>query len=263
MAFGVVGAIVEAMMNGPEGMDYANISYAPLDPVTWKIGGERTLQYWPETLSDTIDIGWNFKDIAGASSSLAQWGSNNGRTFTFEVHFHRFMKPVASRSKFDDILDPIKLNVPNTRYLKDNRPHNVNIPYEIRGLRALCYPSYTKDKQVQNILNASPPPIMILNVPGLQLNETGQDFVFCVMTGCDVNYILSFPNGEPRRASVSITLRQIVQLKSGVKFVGLSPDSPIQFNKELSEKQIGKGGGHKGNLIEKMSDPNAKVKWLE
>jgi len=259
MALGLAGALVEALMEGPEGMDYAAMSYAAIDPANGKlIGSENTFQYWPETFSDTIDIGWSFKDIPGGSHALAQWASNNGRTFTFEVQFHRFMKPLAfpeSRSVFDKILDPFDLNKPNSELIKDNRPYNVDIAREIRLLRKFCYPKYTKDNQgAAEVMMASPPPVMVLVAPNMALNENGEDYVYCVVTGCDVTYTLLFPNGVPRRATVALTLRQIVQRKYGVFFVGHEgTDSPmIQFSTRGSddprrENDIATGGARKGN----------------
>ncbi len=259
MAFGLVGALVEVLMEGPEGMDYASMSIAGINPVDGSLQmDERTLQYWPDTLADTIDIGWNFKDIPGASTSLAQWGANGGRTFSFEVQYHRFMKPHEPRSAFDMIRDPFGLNTPDAEYLKDNRPHNVDVAAEIRYLRAMCYPTYTSSKeQGVTMLTASPPPIVVLVAPGMGLSEDGEDYVYCVMTGCDVTYTLLFPNGVPRRATVALTLRQIVQRKSGIYWAGHSDDALVQLTTDM-ESNMAKGGGHKGNA-EQIT--KAKDKW--
>ena len=216
MAAGFPGAIAEAMMCGPEGGKdgYAAMSIAGIDPRfsgTNLILPERTFQYWPESITDTIDVGWNFKDVAGASHALAQWGSNQGRTITFELQMHRFMKPERDRTPFDKILDPFGLNKPDSELPKNNRPYNVDIETEIRYLRAFCYP-VKADKEVMIL----PPPIAILAAPGVGLNETGGDAIFAVMTGCDVIYNLLFPNGVPRRATVSLTFRQVVQELEGV-----------------------------------------------
>lgn len=210
MAFGVIGSVIEAMMFGPEGMDYKAASIAGVNPTDQSIMlPERTFQHWPESISDTIDVGWSFKDIPGMSHALAQWSSNGGRTITFEVHFHRFMKPVDSRSVFEVILDPFGLNSPTSTFPKDNRLYNVDVAAEIKYLRAFCYPSY---KDVDGYRTAFPPPIALLNIPGLRLDDaTASDVIFAIMTGCDVNYMLSFPDGTPRRASVSLTFRQVVQ----------------------------------------------------
>jgi len=213
MAGGIIGAVVEAMMLGPEGMDYAAMSIAGVNPIDQSIMlPERTFQHWPETISDTIDIGWNFKDIPGASSALAQWASNAGRTITFEVHFHRFMKPVSSRSGFEKAYDLFDATTPTSQNPKDNRLYNVDVAAEIKYLRAFCYPSY---KDIDSYKTSFPPPIAILAIPGLRLSDAvtglGDDVIYAVMTGCDATYTLLFPDGTPRRASVSLTFRHILQ----------------------------------------------------
>jgi len=230
MAFGVIGALTEAMLYGPEGMDYKAMSIAGVSPTDQTVMlPERTFQFWPESIADTIEIGWNFKDIPGASHSLAQWASNGGRTITFEVHFHRFMKPVSDRNTFETILDPFQLNTPNSEYLKDNRPYNVDVAAEIKYLRAFCYPSY---KDVEGYRSVFPPPIAILSVPGSRISDTdASDVIYAVMTACDVNYILAFPDGTPRRASVSLTFKQVVQdpINNVIIQAGFNQDPKFQY----------------------------------
>lgn len=212
MPGGFIGQLVEAIMNGPEGMDYAHMSIAGIDP-TDPTGGklilpEHTFQFWPESIQDSIEVGWQFKEIPGASHALAQWASNGGRTISFEVRLHRFMKPVGDRTVFEVILDPLGLTAPGNQYLKDMRPHNVDLETEIRYLRAFCYPSYgTLEKSTVSY----PPPVALLCIPGVNLNETGSDTIMAVMTGCDVTYNLLFANGRPRNATVALTFKQIVQ----------------------------------------------------
>ena len=231
MAFGFIGQLIEAIMNGPEGTDSASMSILGLDPAdpggTSVILPERTFQFWPESIQDSIEIGWQFKDIPGGSHALAQWGSNNGRTISFEVRMHRFMKPVADRTVFEKILDPIGLTTPGQQYLKDMRPHNVDIESEIRYLRAFAYPSYGVDS-VHGSTVAYPPPVALLCVPGVGLNELGNNTIMAVMTGCDVTYNLLFPNGKPRNATVALTFKQIVQKAGqGVIWRGIGTDKAI------------------------------------
>jgi hypothetical protein len=135
---------------------------------------------------------------------------NNGRTITFEARFHRFMKPVDSRNKFEFLLDPLEVNRPESQYPKDNRLHNVDVAAEIRFLRGFCYPSYKLDEN--SYLTAYPPPIAMLCIPNHAMGDTkGDDVIYAIMTSCDVNYMLAFPDGTPRRANVSLTFRQIIQ----------------------------------------------------
>jgi hypothetical protein len=231
MAFGFIGKLTEAIMNGPEGADSASMSILGIDSTDPKgstvILPERTFQFWPESIQDSIEIGWQFKDIPGGSHALAQWGSNNGRTISFEVRLHRFMKPVDDRTIFEKIMDPIGLTTPGQQYLKDMRPHNVDIESEIRYLRAFCYPSYAVDNVSGSTVSYSPP-VAMLCVPGVGLNELGSHTIMAVMTGCDVTYNLLFPNGKPRNATVALTFKQIVQKADvGVMWRGIGKDAAI------------------------------------
>lgn len=227
MAFGFIGQLVEAIMNGPEGSQYASMSMCGVDPrdSTTIMLPERAFQYWPETIQDSIEVGWNFKDIPGASHALAQWNANAGRTISFEIRLHRFMKPVKDRSIFELIVDPLGLTNPGQQILKDVRGDNVDVEAELRFLRAFCYPTYDK---LEGQTVAYPPPVALLCVPGVGLNEDGSDTIFAVMTGCDITYNLLFPNGKPRNASVSLTFKQIVQSNKGVNWVGGSDNGVYQ-----------------------------------
>lgn len=244
MAIGIIGAVTEAIMSGPEGMDYAAMSIAGVNPVNGNITDflpERTFQFWPESISDTIEIGWNFKEIPGMSHALAQWSSNGGRTITFDVNLHRFMKPVEDRSFFEHVLDPFKLNTPESRYLKDNRPHNVDIAAEVRYLRAFCYPSYV---EIDNYMTAYPPPIAMLSIPGVPIDDNnGSSVMYAVMTGCDVTYNLLFPDGTPRRANVSLTFRQVVQdpINDMISQVGFKEG--YNYKNNLQSREISVPGG--------------------
>ncbi len=238
MAFGFVGKLIEAIMNGPEGADSASMSILGLDPTDPRgskvLLPERAFQFWPESIQDSIEVGWQFKDIPGGSHALAQWGSNNGRTISFEVRLHRFMKPVEDRSIFEKIVDPFGLTTPGQQYLKDMRPHNVDVEAEIRYLRAFCYPSYAVDSVSGSTISYTPP-VALLCVPGVGLNELGDHTIMAVMTGCDVTYNLLFPNGKPRNATVSLTFKQIVQKAGqGVIWRGLGKDAAINGYKYAS-----------------------------
>jgi hypothetical protein len=252
MAFGVIGAIVEAITNGPENGRHRAMSMVGINPKDGTVPEgfeERTFQFWPETISDTIEVGWNFKDIPGMSNALAQWSSNGGRTISFEVHFVRLMKPPDSRTPLESFLPGLNNTAPN-----DESRYNVDIVQEIKWLRAFCYPFYSLE---DGYITAASPPVAILCVPGHGLGDaTGNDCIYAVMTGCDVNYIFAFPDGTPRRASVNLTFRQVVQdpINQSIYTVGHSngaPDISYSFVGEDTSAAFGVdfGGGRKKNDI--------------
>lgn len=254
LAIGLVGSIAEAIMTGPEGESSAYMSIAGLNPETPSafLPGmeERKFQYWPESISDTIDIGWNFKDIPGASHALAQWASNNGRTITFEIQLHRFMKPRKNLSVMEIVktMGTAMLTTPTSTIPMNQTQYNVDVANEIRFLRGFCYPYFML---VEGIQVSLPPPVAMLSIPGLPLDdESGGPVIYAVMTGCDVTYNLLFPDGTPRRATVSLTFRQIVQRsKVGVFFRGHAKDTALQHYTLAADPLSEKIAPNKGSNI--------------
>jgi hypothetical protein len=249
MAIGLIAAVLNAIQNGPDGMESASLTMAGLDPrnPTEIFDGadsgidfsERALQYWPETINDTIETGWNFKNVGGGSGALAQWASNGGRTISFNVELSRLMAPSNSYSKLQD---------PGWTY-KDGDAFNVDIVSQIKFLRAFCYPTY---EELGGAISTYPPPVMILCIPNIGLNESdsddyGKNCIYCVMTGCDVTYTLLFPNGVPRRATVSLTLRQVIQTGTGIRFAGFGKAAQRKYsslNSDYSDKNAGRKTGN-------------------
>jgi len=222
MALGVFGGIASIIMDGPTGEKPAWMSMCGIDALAADVGKpaipQRAFQYWPESISDTIEIGWAFSEIPGASHALATWGSNGGRTISFEVTLSRLMKPEGDRTVMEKLFDPFGMTKG-----ADAPGWNADVAGGIRYLRAFCYPLYT---QGEAHVEAYPPPIAILHAPGLDWNEKGGDAIFAVMTGCDVTYSLCFANGVPRLATVALTFRQVVQQPmKGVTYVGRQKDA--------------------------------------
>jgi hypothetical protein len=134
---------------------------------------------------------------------------------------------------------------------KTNNAFNVDIVEYIKFLRAFCYPTY---EELGGAISTYPPPIMILCIPGIGLNEAvnddyGEDCIYCVMTGCDVTYTLLFPNGTPRRATVALTLRQVVQTGSGIKFAGFGKVAQRRYdaNRQWANERLDVNAGRSIN----------------
>jgi hypothetical protein len=182
---------------------------------------EHAFQWMPDSFTDNIAVGWEEKTLPGMSTAIMQWSSNGGRSFSFEAVFYRQMLPEEQQR---NLLGATALGAvigavggaaatagqtvnPNST---DNEPFNVNIEYMVSWLRAFCYPSYTLTAN-GTAMRPIAPPIALLNIPNMALNEDGSDVVFCVMTECGVTYEKLFPNGQPRSVKVSIGLKQVVQ----------------------------------------------------
>ena len=183
---------------------------------------ERPFQWFPESFSDSIEIGWEPKQVPGSSHAIMQWGGNGGRTFSFETLLYRNMAPLDLQAQQQTLLAVEALPDPSD---EGNLPYNMNIESMINWLRSFCYPRYVIGQGFGSTTITRPvsPPIAILHLPGMALNEDGTDIVYCVVTGCDVNYEKLFPNGQPKVVKVSLTLKQVVQYPGATKsiqFVG-------------------------------------------
>jgi hypothetical protein len=245
MALGVFGGIASIIMDGPTGEKPAWMSMCGIDALAADAGKpaipQRAFQYWPESISDTIEIGWNFSEIPGASHALATWGSNGGRTISFEVTMSRLMKPEGDRTVMEKLFDPFGMTKGS-----DSPKWNSDVAGAIRYLRAFCYPLYM---QGETHVEAYPPPVAVLHLPKSDWAEQGGDVLFAVMTGCDVTRSLAFPDGTLRLATVALTFRQVVQQPTkGMTYVGRQTDK-LGTGAVPYGKLTWDGAGHKGEKI--------------
>ena len=175
----------------------------------------------PESVQDSIQIGWESKPVPAMSHALMQWGGNEGRDIAFELVMYRHMRPVSYQ--------PSSFGAPKESPLNEvNQPHNVNIEYMVSWFRAFAYPSY---EEIGNYRRPVSPPLCLLNLPGLALNEDGSDILLTVMTSCDVTYEKAFPNGQPRSVRLSLGFKQIVQ----DPVLGLTFKSQTDMNNALTK----------------------------
>ena len=181
----------------------AQASMMGIDPETGEmVLEEQAFQFWPESVQDSIEIGWEPKQVPAMSHSLMQWSGNGGRTFSFELEMIRVMKPLAKQ--------PTPFGLPPEDPANEaNQPFNVNIEYMISWFRSFCYPFY--EETAAGVRRAKAPPIAILHMPNMALNEDGSDIIFAVVTGCDVTYEKSFSDGQPRQVKLSLTLKQVIE----------------------------------------------------
>ena len=202
----------------------AKIVLMGVDPSTGLARDElppRELQFWPETFTDSITMNYSYKSLPGTTSSLTQWSNNSGRSFTFEVPLVRLMVP--PKVQYDEYRQGILFANPNA---DENLDMNCNIDYMLKYLRAFCYPTaplgdVASAKQWDKYRIVRPPPICLMNVPGLHLSEDGSDTVWTVMTSCDIVYNKMFqrvgdwPNpktgGAIRLCTGSLSFKQIVE----------------------------------------------------
>lgn len=192
---------------------------------------EQAFQFWPESLQDSIEIGWEPKQVPAMSHALMQWSGNGGRTFSFELQMIRLMKPLAKQ--------PAPFGMPVEDPTNEaNQPFNVNIEYMINFFRSFCYPTYTDT--AAGIRRAKAPPIAILNMPNMGLNEDGSDIIFGVVTGCDVTYEKLFSDGQPRIVKISLTFKQVIEnpLRGGNPYNFKGQAELAQARKKFSDAAL-------------------------
>jgi hypothetical protein len=169
---------------------------------------ETAFQYMPESIADSLEIGWEFKNAPATSHGLAHWTQNGGRSITFEVTFGRDMQYTPKAHAFLTA-DPNATGV---------REYNGNPDYMIKLLRSFCYPERQSDGTVLS------PPIAYVNLVGSSIGVRGEDMFIGVMTSCEVTYKRISGDGAgggyTRLATASLGFKEVVQ----------DPKNPGQFD---------------------------------
>lgn len=163
-------------------------------------------QFYPETLSDSIEINYTSKSAPGTSASLMEWSNNGGRTLTFEARFIREMEVQAVQDKVTIV--PIAKAMPDSPMV--GSPYrNWGIQKVLHYLRAYCLPTYESDGGWTKV---NPPPVAMITMPGVHLGgggENGGEEVFIgVMTTCDVVYNKIMP-GLATKSGVKSTIKDV------------------------------------------------------
>ncbi len=194
------GAIAGVAFGLTDTFKLSKASMMGIDPETGdEVLPELAFQWLPESLSDTIETGWESKQVPGMSSALMQWSSNGGRTISFELLMFRTMLPIADQ--------PGVLVFRANPDSEENSPYNANIEFMLSWLRSFCYPTFESGGEFRRV---KAPPIAILNIPNLSLNEDGSDIIFAVMTECGITYERLFNSGKSRVVKVNISMKQVV-----------------------------------------------------
>lgn len=189
-----------------------------LNPQTDQPTFAATLQYFPESLSDTKAVNWQTKEIPGASLPLYQWTGSGERTISFTAQFSTDIDYLAPTTKTNAILNNIRERLRNAGQLN----YNVDIRSAVVWLRSHMLPTYSSQGF------AIPPPKLQLFIPrsGIGLaggaasltGSDGPDSIICVMTSCEVTWEKFFVSGAPRLASVNLSFAQVPQYKGQVQF---------------------------------------------
>lgn len=195
--------------------------------------GARVLQYWPESLDDSLESGWQSKQIPGLNRPIKQWISGSDRSMSFTAVF--------SCDQDGDVGDDV-----------EEDKHNVNINAAILWLRSLCSNDYVDVPGSGKMAKA--PPVLWLHFEGTQLgyntgesapdNGTDADAgIHCVMDSCNITYQDWFPSGRPRYVEVAMSFSETIQIGRDIYAYGSSDFSDISQRYTLTKKARNKRFG--------------------
>lgn len=196
-----------------------------------------SLQYFPESISDTYTTNYAQKAVPGASLPLYQWINGGERIISFTAVFSSDIDLSLEGAVGGSLIDEVKAAGVEDR--------NVDVKAAIAWLRSFMLPvySFSPDREYQ-----VPPHQVLMSIPksgiGLGAGAEGSlryvDSVLCVMTQCDVEYKAFFPSGVPRFATVQLSFSQTPQQGGVVNF----PGNTIEYEEIIAEGH-GFPGGYK------------------
>jgi len=191
----------------------ARLIIAPLDDngkIDESLGGARMLQYFPESVETSRSANWQSKEIPGAPLPLYQWVSGGERTFSMEAVFTR------------DMSGKIGEDVEEDKY-------NVDIDAAIAWLNVLSWNDYIEMGDAGP--TAVAPPILFLHAEGTKLGYNSvasgalganPEGVYCILTEVGEARDNWFNDGTVRKATVSLSFAEVMQVGQGIYPYGRS-----------------------------------------
>lgn len=161
----------------------------------------KAFQFWPSEISDSGGPNYNARSIPGGSLPFYNWINNTDQSISFEVTFSR---------EIDDDL--------GTGNLSGESKYNVDVAAAVNWLKSLKMPEYNSGEDIF----VRPPYILSLVTPNMKTWPSGKDYVYVIMTQCDVTWKDWFSEGVPSLASVSLSFNQTMQGVGNFKFPGRS-----------------------------------------
>lgn len=210
-----------------------------LDPQTDAPKFAATLQYFPETLTDSKSVNWQTKEIPGGSLPLYQWTSSGERSISFTAQFSADVDLLAKQpGNLSGVVGAGALLTVNERIKNAGQlRYNVDIRSAVAWLRSHLLPTYNSKGQ------AVAPSKLMLYIPYSGIGIAGgsspvtvlnKDAIVCAMTQCEVSYEKFFPSGLPRIVSVSLGFAQLPQYRGLVNFPSNDDTMQQAFNPTLS-----------------------------
>lgn len=217
----------------------------------------RKFQYFPETISDTKQVGYQPKEVPGGSLPLYQWSNSGERAISFTAVFTTDIDHLLAQSTIDfplagggtslssslgdqslpsGVEERLRtvdgaVNASYTRLkASGQQDRNPFIPGMLIWLRRFMLPRYGDNAEI-GVPITRPPRKLLLHMPGTEFELFGGGGGFsapgggllCVMTTCDINIEALFPSGNIRIATVSLAFSEVPQQGGAVRFPSASP----------------------------------------
>lgn len=193
---------------GIEGMRPQPITFGGFDISTGdKLIEERTLQFWPTSLSESISSDWNPVVVPGGGAPILTWSSTQARTWSMELVIGR----LAQRPEDSVGLTSAALLLAQPDTLEAEV--NAKVEEELGYLRSFLFPRYAP---VDGYSTSKSPAACLVDIPNAAMGLGGSSVLWTVMTSLSIDYKLFFPNGRIRSVGVSVELTEISQYPSGV-----------------------------------------------
>jgi hypothetical protein len=174
-----------------------------------KLGGKKTLQYWPDTIDTSQSANWQSKEVPGSPLPLQQWVNGSEHTVSFTAVFSRDMDGKIGSGN----------EVPEDKF-------NVDIEAAIAWLRMLSTNGYRKTGD--GVVAVAPPTLWIY-LPKLSLganwaafNAVGGDTpvpssgLYCRLTEVGASRTNWFQSGTTRFASISLSFMETMQIGGNI-----------------------------------------------
>ena len=171
-----------------------------------------TLQYWPESISDSKSSNFANIELPGQSQPLYHFIGGGPRTVSFSCYMYRERQEEVSGSE-----TVLGKSSQGAQFSKD-------IGAYVSLLRSYMYPRMNKTAGIMM------PPTRLkifFGGEGRGKMSTGAKFqgvdgddnvLDCIMESMNVNYIKFFPNGIPRIATLDFSFNQIIQVGNDVTY---------------------------------------------
>ena len=189
--------LAQVMLNGPEydkAKPFTITLKAKNDPVL------RSREFpWPEEFSLSREANYASIPIPGGTGSIHQWTGTSGQNLGITLKLFRDIRPR------EDL--PLLTGLVVNPQSPENKKFNRDIISDFQFLDQLILPKYERTLDGQRPL---PPYVGMFTFGGLEVFYGGRDYCICIVKSVEKQITRTFPNGEPRAATVTLALEETI-----------------------------------------------------